>query len=130
MGFSTGPEPAGVGIDGATTFRRSSMSNFAAMSGPNSGRLSPEDQITSKIIDVFSNTNYAFWDVSVGFRILFFLRFLDLRGIISPGRFVQADQDGGLPVFLASFAAFLRDLGGQNLLNVGSRKAVEKQSQS
>jgi hypothetical protein len=33
---------------------------------------------TSEIIDAFSNANYVFMDVSVGFRIRFPLRFLGL----------------------------------------------------
>ena len=45
------------------------MSNFAATSIPNLGRLSPADVSTSKIIDAFSNINYVILEVSVGFRI-------------------------------------------------------------
>jgi hypothetical protein len=52
------------------------MSNFAATSSPFPEQLSPVYRITSKIIDAFSNANYAFLEVCVGFNILFSLRFL------------------------------------------------------
>ena len=57
----------------------SSMSNFAATSGPFSQRLSPVNQATSEIIDAFSNTYYGFWDVYVKFSKLFSLCFLRLE---------------------------------------------------
>jgi hypothetical protein len=50
------------------------------MPSPNLGSLSVVDKATSEIIDGFSNANYAFWDVSVGFRIRFPLKILILRG--------------------------------------------------
>jgi len=59
--------------------RRSSMSNFAAMSGSDSESLSPADKTTSKIIDVFSELDYAFWDIPVGLCIYFPLLLLQLR---------------------------------------------------
>ena len=59
------------------------MSNFAATSGPFSQRLSPVNQATSEIIDAFSNTYYAFWDVYVKFSKLFPLRFLCLEACSS-----------------------------------------------
>ena len=82
MGFGTAPNPGGRRRRGGHS-HPSPMSNFAAMSIPVSGRLSPVDKATSEIIDAFSNTNYAFWDVSVGFRIRFPLRFLSLRVLYS-----------------------------------------------
>src|ERR1017187_2006599 len=54
------------------------MSNFAATSSLISETLSPTNNTTSKIIDAFSNSYYAFLDVSVGFRISSLLRFLEL----------------------------------------------------
>src|ERR1039458_6125016 len=54
------------------------MSNFAATSSLISETLSPTNNTTSKIIDAFSNSSYAFLDVSVGFRISSLLRFLEL----------------------------------------------------
>src|SRR5579864_1702548 len=54
------------------------MSNFAATAVPFSGRISPTDKASSKIIDAFSNGNYVFVDVSVEFRIYNALRFLRL----------------------------------------------------
>jgi hypothetical protein len=78
MGFGAGSEAFG-GFGGVEeTSHRSSMSNFAATSSPISGRLSPADKTTSEIIDAFSNSNYAFMDVSVKFSIHFPLRFLGL----------------------------------------------------
>lgn len=44
------------------------ISNFAATCVPILERVSPLEKVTSEIIDAFSNANYAFWDVSVGFR--------------------------------------------------------------
>lgn len=49
------------------------------MSGPVSLPLSPSPKETSKIIDAFPGSNYAFLDVSVGFRIPFCLEFLHLQ---------------------------------------------------
>jgi hypothetical protein len=57
------------------------MSNFAAMSSPDSGRLSPADKTTSEIIDVISSSNYVFVEVSVRFRIRFPLIFLRLQSL-------------------------------------------------
>ena len=54
------------------------MSNFAATLGPILERLSPLVKATSEIIDAYSNANYVFLDVSVGFRIRFPLRFFGL----------------------------------------------------
>jgi hypothetical protein len=69
MGFGNGPEPAGGGVE--ATSHRSSMSNFAATVSPISELLNPLLQSTSKIIDAFSNANYAILDVSVEFNICF-----------------------------------------------------------
>jgi hypothetical protein len=86
MGFGTDPEPLGGWIcergDIPPIFVPVvSVSNFAAMSGSKAGRLSRADKTTSKIIDAFSNVNYAFLDVSVGFRIRYPLAVLQLRGM-------------------------------------------------
>lgn len=45
------------------------MSNFASMLGSEVERVSTARKTTSKIIDAISNASYAFWKVSVGFRI-------------------------------------------------------------
>jgi hypothetical protein len=85
------------------------MSNFAATSSPISGRLSPVVEITSEIIDAFSNTNYVFLDVSVGFSIRFPLRFLGLEASASfdgfgtaSGNMMMQSPYGMAEVFLTS----------------------------
>jgi hypothetical protein len=69
MGFGGGPEPLVGWIGVAITSRRSSMSNFAAMSFPASEMLKCGIHSTSAIINGFSNNDYGFLDVSVEFCI-------------------------------------------------------------
>jgi hypothetical protein len=68
------------------------MSNFAAMSGLASGGLSPADSDISKIIDGFSNANYALWEVSVEFGIPFPLVLLQLREMVLEDSAVGPNQ--------------------------------------
>jgi hypothetical protein len=68
MDFS-GPEPLRGWAGVATTSRRSSMSNFAAMSFPALEILKCSIYSTCTIIDGFSNSDYVFLEVSVRFRI-------------------------------------------------------------
>jgi hypothetical protein len=69
MDFGGGPEPLTGWTGVAITSRRSSMSNFAAMSFATSGNAKCRIYSTSEIIDGFSNVDYGFLDVSVEFCI-------------------------------------------------------------
>src|SRR5271163_110437 len=62
MTFRGCPEPVAGWSGEAETARRSVMSNFAAMIGPRSVKLSRADKPTSGIIDAISNAGYAFRD--------------------------------------------------------------------
>jgi hypothetical protein len=79
MGFGTGPEPR-VGRGVGETPNSSSMSNFGAMMSPVREDLSPQERITSKIIDAPFPRLYAFMEVSVGFRMYLFLQNLAFTG--------------------------------------------------
>jgi hypothetical protein len=76
-------DPDGEGATGAClALSGPSISNFAAMLFVIGTELSPADQATLQIIDAFSNGNYSFWDVSVGFCIHCPFGFLVLHGAI------------------------------------------------
>src|SRR5690348_10131251 len=85
------------------------------MSSPDLGGLSRTEEGTFGIIDIISDANYVFLDVSVGLRICFSLRLLQLRG--------SRDQDRSpLGRQALSFRMSVPKAGGSNRHGMSSQE--------
>src|SRR5271163_3054687 len=103
MTFRGCPEPVAGWSGEAETARRSVMSNFAAMIGPRSVKLSRADKPTSGIIDAISNAGYVFRENSVKLRSAFPFGLFELhesgKVLLPPIRTTIPAFEGSLRIF-------------------------------